>query len=47
MPTRRAKVVGLKLLQQDRAHPLPGEAFNNRSGHAPAQGFRDRAERGP
>jgi hypothetical protein len=47
MPTRRAKVVGLKLLQQDRAHRLPGEAFNNRSGHAPAQGFRDRAERGP
>ena len=48
VPTQRAKSSVLKLLQH-RIVPTRflGEAFNNRSGHALAQGFRDRAERGP
>ena len=47
VPTQQAKSWFEVPAAQDRALRLPGEAFNNRSGHALAQGFRDRAERGP
>jgi hypothetical protein len=47
VPTQQAKSWFEVPAAQDRALRLPGEALNNRSGDALAQGFRDRAERGP
>ena len=47
VPTQQAKSWFEVPAAQNCALRLPGEAFNNRSGHALAQGFRDRAERAP